>query len=151
MWANPSFLRIWSHLPKKSLMENFIFCAITKKKKKQYILEFGGRYDIISSAFFIPTGVPPDPTTSLFSRRKFRLFCEDLFCNLSITTSSMPTIRPNPLLLSRFTSCVLKFPSLAKNKPVIFFTVSLNSTKMYVLVILQYGKGILTSSKCSEK
>ena len=23
-----SFLRIWSHLPKKSLMENFIFCAV---------------------------------------------------------------------------------------------------------------------------
>ena len=22
-------LRIWSHLPKKSLMENFIFCAVT--------------------------------------------------------------------------------------------------------------------------
>ena len=24
-----SFLRIWSHLPKKFLMKNFIFCAIT--------------------------------------------------------------------------------------------------------------------------
>ena len=24
----PSFLRIWSHLLKKSLMENFIFCAV---------------------------------------------------------------------------------------------------------------------------
>ena len=23
-----SFLRIWSHLPKKSLMENSIFCAV---------------------------------------------------------------------------------------------------------------------------
>ena len=23
-----SFLRIWSHLPKKSLIENFIFCAV---------------------------------------------------------------------------------------------------------------------------
>ena len=23
-----SFLQIWSHLPKKSLMENFIFCAV---------------------------------------------------------------------------------------------------------------------------
>ena len=23
-----SFMRIWSHLPKKSLMENFIFCAV---------------------------------------------------------------------------------------------------------------------------
>ena len=23
-----SFLRIWSHLPKKSLRENFIFCAV---------------------------------------------------------------------------------------------------------------------------
>ena len=25
-----SFLRIWSHLLKKSLMENFIFCAVKK-------------------------------------------------------------------------------------------------------------------------
>ena len=25
----PSFLRIWSHLLKKSLMENFIFCAVS--------------------------------------------------------------------------------------------------------------------------
>ena len=25
MWPNRSFLRIWSHLLKKSLMENFIF------------------------------------------------------------------------------------------------------------------------------
>ena len=24
-----SFLRIWSHLPKKSLMENLILCAVT--------------------------------------------------------------------------------------------------------------------------
>ena len=27
-----SFLRIWSHLLKKSLMENFIFCAMILKK-----------------------------------------------------------------------------------------------------------------------
>ena len=27
-------LRIWSHLPKKSLMKNFIFCAVTVKKIK---------------------------------------------------------------------------------------------------------------------
>ena len=26
-----SFLRIWSHLLKKSLMENFIFCAVEHK------------------------------------------------------------------------------------------------------------------------
>ena len=25
---NVSFLRIWSHLLKKSLMENFVFCAV---------------------------------------------------------------------------------------------------------------------------
>ena len=29
-----SFLRIWSHLPKKSLMENFIFCAVYSLEKK---------------------------------------------------------------------------------------------------------------------
>ena len=27
-----SFLRIWSHLLKKSLMENFIFCAVKREK-----------------------------------------------------------------------------------------------------------------------
>ena len=27
MWPNP-FLRIWSHFLKKSLIENFIFCAV---------------------------------------------------------------------------------------------------------------------------
>ena len=29
-----SFLQIWSHLLKKSLMENFIFCAVRKEKTK---------------------------------------------------------------------------------------------------------------------
>ena len=29
-----SFLRIWSHLLKKSLMENFIFCAVFVLKLK---------------------------------------------------------------------------------------------------------------------
>ena len=31
MWPNPqirSFMRIWSHLPEKSLMKNFIFCVV---------------------------------------------------------------------------------------------------------------------------
>ena len=27
--CDPYFLRIWSHLLKKSLMENFIFCAVS--------------------------------------------------------------------------------------------------------------------------
>ena len=30
-----SKLRIWSHLLKKSLTENFIFCAVILKKKKK--------------------------------------------------------------------------------------------------------------------
>ena len=28
-----SFLRIWSHLLKNSLMENFVFCAVLKQRK----------------------------------------------------------------------------------------------------------------------
>ena len=28
MWPNRSFLRMWPHLLKKSLTENFIFCAV---------------------------------------------------------------------------------------------------------------------------
>ena len=31
----PSFLRIWSHLLKKSLMANFIFCAVYCIRKRQ--------------------------------------------------------------------------------------------------------------------
>ena len=31
-----SFLRIWSHLLKKSLMENFIFCAVEDKEGLQH-------------------------------------------------------------------------------------------------------------------
>ena len=32
-YSHCSFLRIWSHLLKKSLMENFIFCAMSIKKR----------------------------------------------------------------------------------------------------------------------
>ena len=40
MWPNPQELRIWSHLLKKSLMENFIFCAMYLKhsRKLHYFL-----------------------------------------------------------------------------------------------------------------
>ena len=30
-----SFLPIWSHLPEKSLMENFIFCAVCTKAQRR--------------------------------------------------------------------------------------------------------------------
>ena len=33
----PSFLRIWSHLLKKSLMENFIFCAVLSSFSNVFI------------------------------------------------------------------------------------------------------------------
>ena len=39
-----SFLRIWSHLLKKFLMENFIFCAVLKKNQSYYL-----RYDVVST------------------------------------------------------------------------------------------------------
>ena len=32
-----SFLRIWSHLLKKSVMENFIFCVVSKIKERSSI------------------------------------------------------------------------------------------------------------------
>ena len=34
----PSFLRIWSHLLKKSFMENFIFCAAESLNEGQCFL-----------------------------------------------------------------------------------------------------------------
>ena len=33
MWPNPQKTRIWSHLLNKSLMENFIFCAVVVVEK----------------------------------------------------------------------------------------------------------------------
>ena len=30
-----SFLQIWSHLLKKPIMENFIFCAVYRKRSKE--------------------------------------------------------------------------------------------------------------------
>ena len=33
-----SFLQIWSHLMKKSLTENFIFCAVTRSTNFNYTL-----------------------------------------------------------------------------------------------------------------
>ena len=35
-----SKLRIWSHLLKKFLMENFIFCAVNVAYKKQHVFTF---------------------------------------------------------------------------------------------------------------
>ena len=35
-----SFLWIWSHLLKKSLMENFIFCAVKSEQNVAQFLEF---------------------------------------------------------------------------------------------------------------
>ena len=32
------FLRIWSHLLKKSVMENFIFCAVSRER--EHLFEF---------------------------------------------------------------------------------------------------------------
>ena len=55
-----SFSRIWSHLLKKSLMENFIFCAVTdlprhsytEQKLKFSIKDFFGKCDQILSFQF---------------------------------------------------------------------------------------------------
>ena len=33
-------LRIWSHLQKKSLMENFIFCAVSYIFKRRFVFQF---------------------------------------------------------------------------------------------------------------
>ena len=44
-----SFLRIWSHLLKKSLMENFIFCSalLTASESSNLAVELFARYTII--------------------------------------------------------------------------------------------------------
>ena len=58
-----SFLRIWSHLPKKSLIEKFIFCAVPVG---DIILRVSDK-DIISICFLI-----------LLSN-KFRVVLSELF------------------------------------------------------------------------
>ena len=35
-----SFLRIWAHLLRKSLMESLIFCAVSSNKRTQRLLNF---------------------------------------------------------------------------------------------------------------
>ena len=35
-----SFLRIWAHLLKESLMESFIFCAVSSNKRTRRLLNF---------------------------------------------------------------------------------------------------------------
>ena len=42
-----SFLRIWLHLLKKSLMENFIFSAVPIASDKELKKEGRGSYDIV--------------------------------------------------------------------------------------------------------
>ena len=39
-----SFLRIWSHLLKKSLMKNFIFCAV-------YLFQFKAYYHVLDTFY----------------------------------------------------------------------------------------------------
>ena len=42
-----SFPRIWSHLLRKSLMENFLFCALSK-------LKVGGLFEFLNHRFLTP-------------------------------------------------------------------------------------------------
>ena len=39
-------LRIWSHLLKKSLMENFIFCAVTAVISQQHMTAYAGNTSV---------------------------------------------------------------------------------------------------------
>ena len=34
MWPNPEETMVWSHLPKKSLIQKFIFCAVKELKER---------------------------------------------------------------------------------------------------------------------
>ena len=38
MWPNPQETAVWSHLLKKYLMENFIFCAVWWKLNDLYLI-----------------------------------------------------------------------------------------------------------------
>ena len=50
------FLRIWSHLLKKSLMENFIFCVVYREYesgyRRFYLMSSVARYVIMASISF---------------------------------------------------------------------------------------------------
>ena len=40
MWPNPHETAVWSHLQKKSLMDNFIFCAVNYILKRRFVFQF---------------------------------------------------------------------------------------------------------------
>ena len=44
-------LRIWSHLLKKSLMENFIFCAVTKQNQSFTLPNFFKLFTLLMTCF----------------------------------------------------------------------------------------------------
>ena len=47
------FLRIWSHLVKKSLMENFIFCAVSEEERQNELSDRLCKIYIFQNAFFM--------------------------------------------------------------------------------------------------
>ena len=44
-----SFLRIWSHLLKKSVMENFIFCAVSPRTLNLFMFEATSDFSVLCS------------------------------------------------------------------------------------------------------
>ena len=52
-----SFLRIWSHLQKKSLMGNFIFCAVAYVKTIWImVLDFDTEYEMVCEKHYHKAG-----------------------------------------------------------------------------------------------
>ena len=47
-----SFLRIWSHLMKKSLMENFFFSAVIAQQRQAYAKKFSREQ--VCNAYILP-------------------------------------------------------------------------------------------------
>ena len=47
-----SFQRIWSHLLKKSLMENFIFCAVLRLYRRAFCQKFSLKNLIWKTSYF---------------------------------------------------------------------------------------------------
>ena len=83
MWISCSFLRIWSHLLGKSLMENFIFCAVYLSSVETNRSDLHGNQLISKQIISNLVATPSLLTPSLF----WYLFLSFEYCFIKMTFS----------------------------------------------------------------
>ena len=94
-----NFLRIWSHLLKKPLMENFIFCAVSFEVVLKLLLL------TLNNCFAVLRRYIQKPVKH--TRRKFRYLIEFWTCFWNLRITSIFTLRKIPKF--HLISCCLNF------------------------------------------